>query len=380
MAIPRRKLLPAAGALALAAGLAVPFNGCSAKAPAGSPARPATPVPVVVAPCAQRDVPIRVAAIGMVRAYNVVTLKPQVAGIIVERLFTDGQPVARGDRLYRIDSRPFVASLEQAEAILARDKALAANARLDAQRKKDLQSRQASSPFEVDEAESIARAAEATVAADEAAVRDARLQVEYCEIRSPIDGYVGATLADAGNVVKANETELVVLRQVSPIYVELAVPQRYLPEVRRLMAGERLQVSARIPGADGDPVAGALAFVDNTVDEKTGTITLRGIFGNEDGRLWPGQYVEAAVTLGTRRGALIVPAQAVQAGQQGTYVYALNPDNTVALVPVTTGDSAGGETVVSGALAPGQPVVIEGHLRLRPGAAVQVTTSDGGER
>ncbi|MCI0581538.1 MAG: efflux RND transporter periplasmic adaptor subunit, partial [Chloroflexi bacterium] len=327
-------------------------------------------------PCAQRDVPIRVAAIGMVRAYNVVTLKPQVAGIIVERLFTDGQPVARGDRLYRIDSRPFVASLEQAEAILARDKALAANARLDAQRKKDLQSRQASSPFEVDEAESIARAAEATVAADEAAVRDARLQVEYCEIRSPIDGYVGATLADAGNVVKANETELVVLRQVSPIYVELAVPQRYLPEVRRLMAGERLPVSARIPGADGDPVAGALAFVDNTVDEKTGTITLRGIFGNEDGRLWPGQYVEAAVTLGTRREALIVPARAVQAGQQGTYVYALNPDNTVALVPVTTGDSAGGQTVVSGDLAPGQPVVIEGHLRLRPGATVQVTKSD----
>ncbi len=371
-------LLPAgAAALALAAGLAIPFNGCSAKA---LPARPAAAVPVVVAPCVQRDVPIRVEAIGMVRAYNVVTLKPQVAGIIVEKHFTDGQPVASGDRLYRIDSRPFVALLDQAEAILARDKALAANARLDAQRKKDLQSRQASSPFEVDEAESIARAAEATVAADEAAVRDARLQVEYCEIRSPIDGYVGATLADAGNVVKANETELVVLRQVSPIYVELAVPQRYLPEVRRLMAGERLPVSAKIPGTDGDPLSGALAFVDNSVDERTGTITLRGIFGNEDGRLWPGQYVEAAVTLGTRREALIVPAQAVQAGQQGTYVYVVNPDNTVALVPVTAGDSAGGETVVSGALAPGQPVVIEGHLRLRPGASVQVTESGEGKK
>jgi len=213
------------------------------------------------------------------------------------------------------------------------------------------------------------------VAAGEAAVRDARLQVEYCEIRSPIDGYVGATLADAGNVVKANETELVVLRQVSPIYVELAVPQRYLPEVQRLMVGERLLVSAHIPGIDGDTLSGSLAFVDNTVDEKTGTITLRGVFGNEDGRLWPGQYVEAAVTLGMRRGALLVPAQAVQTGQQGTYVYALNPDQTVALVPVTAGDSAGGETVVSGAIAPGQPVVIEGQLRLRPGAAVHVAES-----
>lgn len=323
-------------------------------------------------PAAQRDVPVTVEAIGMVRAFSVVTVRPQVAGIIVEKLFNDGQRVARGDLLYRLDRRPFVAAMEQAEANLARDRALAANARLDAERKKDLQSRQASSPFEVDSAESLARAAEAAVAAGEAALRDARLQVEHCEILSPIDGYVGATLADAGNVVKANETELVVLRQVSPIYVELAVPQRYLPDVRRLAAGEPLPVEAVIPGAQDAAARGELAFVDNTVDERTGTIMLRGVFANEDARLWPGQFVEASVTLGLRRGAIVVPAQAVQSGQQGTFVYAVNPDGTAALVSVAVAGSDGGETVVTGDLEPGRLVVTEGHLRLRPGAAVIV--------
>lgn len=375
---PRHKAALVALTAALAAFLTVAIGGCSdheSEARGASPQQ-AEAVPVRVGRAIRADVPLTIEAIATAKAFSVVTIKPRVSGVAISKHFTPGQLVAAGDLLYKLDPRPYALALAKAEAGLSKSRALAKRARTIAHRKSELAAQNAASHWERDEAEAEAMALEAQAEADQAAADEARLDLEHCTITSPIDGFVGPTLTDAGSAVNANETELVVVRQVQPIYVELAVPQRRLDEIRAAMSRGDVPVSVTIPGngeeAAGEPERGSLLFVNNTVTEETGTITLRGLFKNENARLWPGRYVNGSISLGVERDAVLVPAAAVQTGQEGAYVYLLTADQTVELRPVRIGPERDGQVVIVDGLSPDAMVVTDGHLRLKPGAPVKV--------
>ncbi len=384
------------------AGLAACVGGCDRGAEAKA-APPKPPIPVVVGKTQKRDVPIRVEAVGAAKALVNVMLKPQVSGVIVGKKFFVG-PVEKGQVMYLIDARPFEAKLHEAEAKLGEDQAklqqneaLAANARAEADRKKDLLKQGAANQFEYDRSETaavaleaFARANRASIIADQAAIDDAKLDIEHCTIMSPIDGFTGPTLTDFGNVVKENETELIQLRQIVPSYIEVIVAQKYLDRVRAAMAkkdeenkgkadDEKCYVSMEITvpdSPDQKPIIADLRFVNSTVNEDTGTVTLRGIYKNEDKRLWPGQYLNIAIILGTRTGAVLVPTTALQTSQIGTYVYVVGADNKVAMRTVKAAEAVGDQTVIESGLEPDLTVVTEGQLRLTPGAVVEVRNGD----
>jgi multidrug efflux system membrane fusion protein len=334
-------------------------------------------VPVAVAAAVQRDAPVELRAIGNVRAYSTVSVKAQVEGQLARAYFTEGQEVKRDAPLFLIDPRPFEAAVRQAEANLARDQAQAAQARVDAERFARLVRESVASRQEYDQARTRARALEASVAADEAAVESARLQLQYCSIRSPIDGRVGQLLVHEGNVVKANETTLAVINQLRPVYVEFSVPQQDLPRIRTHMAEGPLPVQALPLDGARPPVPGELSFVNNTVDTSTGTVLLKAVLPNSDETLWPGQFVNVAVRLTTEKSAVMVPARAVQTGQQGKYVFVVRPDGTAELRPVVVGHTVDQDVVIQNGLAPGEQVVTEGQLRLGPGVRVEVKDAKG---
>lgn len=367
--VPSRRPFSAAVGLALLWVLA----GCSGS-PGGAPQRggASAPVPVTVGQAAEKDVPVRLRAIGTVEAAQTVTLKPQVNGELAQVHFREGQTVARGDLLFTIDPRPFEAALRQAQANLARSVAEANNAEIEAVRLRKLLGQSAVSKEEADQAETRLAMLRATVRADEAAVETARLQLDYCSIRAPIGGRIGRAEVDAGNTVRARNTTLAVLHQTRPIDVLFSVPERRLPEIRRRAAEHPLAAVALVAGHGGPAPAGTVTFVDNAVDKTTGTIALKASFANEDELLWPGQFVDVEVTLGTLSRVVVVPATAVQSGQQGEYVFAVGADAAVERRPVRTGYSAGGETVVLEGVRPADTVVTDGHLRLAPGSKVDV--------
>jgi multidrug efflux system membrane fusion protein len=329
-------------------------------------------VPVIVAPVVQQDAPVNLRAIGRVQPYSTVAVKAQVEGQLAHVYFSEGQEVKRGDLLFRIDTRPFEAALRQAEATLAKDRAEAENARVEAGRFASLVSSGVVSKDEHDQASTRAAAFAAAVRADEAAVERARIQLEYCSIHSPLDGRIGRLLVHRGNVVEANETTLAVINQIRPIHVEFAVPQRDLPAIRENMGRGSLPVEAAVPSAEARTVAGELSFVDNAVDVSTGTVLLKALFANPDETLWPGQFVNVTLRLSTRRDVLLVPARAVEAGQQGRYVYVVGPDGTAEARPVVLGETVGENVVVEQGLERGERVVTDGALRLAPGVPVEV--------
>jgi multidrug efflux system membrane fusion protein len=237
----------------------------------------------------------------------------------------------------------------------------------------------------VENAEATARAsaaavenAEAAVRADRAAVENAKVQLSYCTLSSPIDGRTGNLMIQQGNVVKANDIPLVVINQVTPIYVSFSVPEQYLPEIRKYRDAGTLKVEARLPGGEDRPETGSISFIDNAVDTATGMIRLKGTFTNTSRRLWPGQFVNVVLTLTTLAGAVVVPTQAVQTGQQGQYLFVIKPDLTVEARPVTAGRTLAGETVIDKGLQPGEQVVTDGQLRLSPGSKVEVKTPGAG--
>ena len=339
------------------------------RAAAGGPA----PAPVTVATVAMASVPVRISTIGNAQAYSTVSIKSRVDGQIFAVGFQEGQLVHKGDLLFQIDPRPFEAQLNQAQANLARDKAQLVRATLDLQRYTELSQRNFASHQTYETARAAAESAEATVAADQAAVDQAKLNLEYTQIRSPINGLTGNLLINVGNIVKAEDTPaLLVINQVEPIYVSFAVPEQNLPEVKRRMAAGPLPVETTIPGDRGPPEAGQVTFINNAVDTSTGTIQLKATFPNVDGRLTPGQFVEVAMTLTTLSEALVVPSQAIQTGQNGNYVFVVKPDSTVEQRPVELGVTVDTRAVVQKGLAPGEQVVTEGVLRLYPGAKVDV--------
>jgi len=337
-----------------------------------------SPVPVSVATVMQKNVPVDVRAIGNVEAYSTVSIKTQVNGELRRTYFTEGGEVKKGDLLFTIDSRPYDAALKEAEANLARDMATAEKASHDARRYAKLYKEEVVSREQYEQFRSNAESLDAVVQADRAAIENAKVNLGYCTIRSPLSGFTGSLLVHEGNVIKENETILVVINQVSPIYVNFSVPEQYLKDIEKNRRKNPLKVIAVPPGGEHSS-EGILTFVDNAVETTTGTIRLKGTFENQEKHLWPGQFVNVALTLYTQLNALTVPSQAVQVGQQGEYVFVVTPTRTVESRPVIVSRRINGETVVDKGLKAGETVVTDGQLRLIPGSPVSVKQIPGGK-
>jgi multidrug efflux system membrane fusion protein len=347
---------------------------CSRKGGEEPRARAPSAVPVTVATVQVKTVPLQVSAIGTVQALATVSVKPQVSGQLARVFFTEGQDVNVGDRLVEIDPRPFQAVLGQAEATLAKDQALLESAQKDEARYRELLERDLIARQQYDQAHANAGALAATAKADRAVVENARLQVGYTLIRAPIRGRTGAALVREGNIVTANQTELVVINQLTPISVAFAVPENQLADIRGYRERGTLKVEAALRGG-AEGVTGELTFIDNRVDPTTGTVQLKATFANTDTRLWPGQFVNVALTLATQPNAIVVPREAVQSGQQGRYVFVVKPDRTAEPRPVTVERDAGNEIVIAQGVTPGEQVVVEGQARLVSGTRVEIKTA-----
>jgi membrane fusion protein, multidrug efflux system len=366
------------------------------KAPAPQAAMQMPPTPASVAKATQEAVPFELRAVGNVEAMSTVQVKPQVEGQLMRAAFSEGQMVRKDQLLFEIDTSRYRealrqaeaavnqhrADIRQAEASLARDQAQARNADAEAARYAKLVTAGDISASQHDRVKTNAEAlrestraaqaqierSKAALEAAQAAVEQAKLQLQWTQIKSPITGRAGSLLAHPGNIVRANETPLVVIHQVAPIYVTFSIPEPHLPAVRRAQGAGRVPVRV---SSDGGPAAtGVLAVIDNNVDAATGTIKLKGTFDNRDGKLWPGQFVNVVLTLDTSRDAVVVPSEAVQSGQQGTFVYVVKQDATVEMRPVTAGRMHERRTVIEQGVKPGETVVTDGHLMLFPGAKI----------
>lgn len=330
-------------------------------------------VPVTVAAADQRTVPIRLQAIGNVEAYQTVSIKARVDGQIMEVKFREGQAVSRGELLFRIDPRPYEATLRQAEANALRDSAARDQARSQAKRYQELLDKNFISKEAYAQIRTNAETAEATAKASRAALENARLNLEYCTISSPLDGYVGKVLLQAGNLVKANDAApLAIINQVKPIYVNFAVPEQSLPEVRKYMAAGPLTVEVVPPDASVARIDGRLIFVDNAVDPSTGTIRLRAEFANAEAALWPGQFVNVSVRLYEQVDAITIPSAAVQTGPEGQYVYIIGENLTAEVRRIKVQRTDGEVAIVERGLAKNERVVTRGQLRLGPKVKVQI--------
>lgn len=399
---------------------------CSVETEGKQKQRPAAPV--AVGSVIQKDVPVQIITIGNVEPYASVAVKSMVSGRVTKAAFREGQDVQKGDLLFVVDSRPFEAAVKQAEAILekdlsavrqaqanrlsnaselkhaeailTKDQVEAKTARVQAERYGELVSKGNVSRNDYDQVKTKADALDAVVQADEAGVdaaraalkasdaaleyaeaavrasraslENAKLQLEYCYIHSPLDGRTGNVHVKEGNIIKANDAALVDIHQIHPIYVSFSIPEQDLDEIKRQMVKGELKVEARIPGDAGPPEAGRLTFVDNAVDRTTGTIRMKGTFPNEGNRLWPGLFVDVVLILDTEKDATVVPSEAVQMGQEGPYAFVVTPELTAEYRKLVVGRSLNGETVVTKGLAPGERVVTDGSLRLVPGARVEI--------
>ena len=340
----------------------------------GSPA-----VPVTTASVVQKAMPIEITVIGSAEPYSTVAIRSQITGQLTAVNFKEGDIVQKGQVLFELDRRPLEAALEQSQANLQRDMAQAANAEVQATRFQQLVDRGISPREQADTAKTSVVALNATVEADRAALENAKIQLQYATIAAPLTGRTGALMVHQGNLVRANDlTPLVTINEVAPISVAFSIPEARLTELRRYMARGSLIVAATPQGSDVSS-NGRITFIDNSVDQNTGTIRVKGTFPNQDGRLWPGQFVNVVVTLTTDRAAIVVPSVAVQAGQQGSYVFAVKQDQTVEMRPVTVSRIRGTESVIESGVTPGETVVTDGHLRLVPGGRISVKQPvDGG--
>ncbi|GFK95491.1 Multidrug resistance protein MdtA [Fundidesulfovibrio magnetotacticus] len=330
-------------------------------------------VPVTVAEATLGSLPVSLTAVGNVEPYQSAAVRTQVGGLIVEQRVRDGQEVAAGDVLFVLDQRPFQAALKEAQGKLERDQALLKKAEDDFNRYSGLKQKDVVSQQQFDQASTDAKSLRASIKLSEAQIEQARLQMDYSVIKAPFAGRVGTVLVNVGNVIKANDDRnLLVLNQVQPIYVSFALPEQHLPAVTAHMGKAPLEVLAAVAGEESRPEKGVLASVDNSVDRATGTIKLKGLFANKDKRLWPGQFAKVTLNLESREGVLTAPSAAVQQGLQGPFVYVVGQDNTAALRPVETGQIVGERMVILKGLAAGDKVVTDGHVRLTPGAAVEI--------
>ena len=328
-------------------------------------------VPVTVGKATARSVPVQVEVIGNVEPYSNVSVRAQMAGQIERACFSQGQDVKKGQLLFTLDRRPFQAALNQLEANLARDQAQLANARAQAERNEKLFQAGIISKDQYDTFRTTAQAQEATVRADQAGIENAKISLSYCSVYSPIDGRTGSYQVYPGNIAKENDTVLVVINQLQPIYVMFSVPEQYLSDIKSYQARGQVRVEARIPNDAHPPALGELTFIDNMVDTTTGTLKMRATFPNPDKRLWPGQFVNVAMRLAVEPHATVVPSQSVQTGPTGKYLFVVNADSKAELRPVSAGETVEGETVIEKGVVPGETVVTDGQLLLAPGSKVE---------
>lgn len=391
--------------------LALGLSACHPQqvAGSGSPGTGPQEAPVRVATVTRQTVPTQLAAIGNVEAYATVSVNAQVSGELTEVHFAEGDFVTKGQVLFSIDTRPYDVALRQAEANLARsqaqkeqatasrarDLAQAENARAELERNKPLLEQRMVSQEEYDQAKANAHALEAAVAADEAAIKaaseatqgaladidQAKLYLDYCTIRAPLDGRTGSLLIHKGNLVRANDNNpLVVITQVQPIYVTFTLPEKHLAAIREFMAKGSLEVAAAISEDEESSATGVLSFVDNMVNETTGTIRLKATFENADQHLWPGQFVTVTVRMALSEDVVVAPAEAIQMGQGGYYAYVVNSDMTVEARPVVPGDTWNNLTVIREGLHADEAVVVDGLLRATPGAKVRILPDDSEQK
>jgi multidrug efflux system membrane fusion protein len=363
------RILIAALIISGVAGLWVGFGRDSA-----APATPATApaVPITEGRAETRDVPIWLSGIGSVQALNAVTVKVRVDGELDHVAFTEGQDVRKGDLLAQIDPRSFRAQLKQAQANKARDEAQLANARLDLERSMRLEAKGVATKQTLDTQRSQVAALEATLEADQAAIEMAQLQVEFSTITAPLDGRTGLRLVDPGTVVHASDANgLVTITQMQPIAVLFTASQDELSDVLAAMGRGDPVVVAYTRDGDRRLASGRLVFVDSQVDQGTGHIKLKALFDNSDRALWPGEFVDARVQVATAMAATVVPAKAIERGQNGTYVYRIKPDDSVEISPVIVRHVAEGIAIIADGLARGDRIVVDGQYRLQPGARVE---------
>jgi multidrug efflux system membrane fusion protein len=366
----RKKLFSGIFALALvAAGVVFIFQanrGSRAEVQKSAPVIPVTAVPVIL-----KTVPVRLLAIGNVEPFTTVAIKARADGQLVSVKFKEGDEVRLGAVLFEIDARPFAASLKQAQANLLKDKALFDRAVEQEKRYKDLLGKNFISPDAYEQVRTNMATAAAVVAADDAAIENAKLSLDYCTIRAPVTGYAGRIQIQQGNLIRANDTNpLVTINQVVPIYASFSVPEQNIADIRKYQAAGELKVQAAFTNAAHAPVAGRLSFIDNSADMTTGTIKLKAEFPNTDKALWPGQFVDVVLTLHEQQDAVVTPSASVQSGPNGPYVYVVKPDQTVELRLIKIARAEGDETVVGSGLAAGEQVVTVGQLRLTPGTKV----------
>jgi len=334
---------------------------------------------VTVTPAVARDVPVYLDEIGRNGAFESVTVTPQVSGRITERHFEDGAELKKEQLLFTIDPRPFQAVLDSAQAQLAQSKAALDLANSQLKMYASIAGTKAVSQLDFETKKNSVEVDEAQLQAGQAAVETAKLNLEYCYIHSPIDGRAGMRLVDVGNVVQANSTALLSVQHLDPIYADFTITERDLPQVRQEMARGTLKTMVRVPSDPPNSArAGSLTFLDNIVQNATGTVNLRATVRNPDHHFWPGQFVDVTLILSTVKGAVLVPNEATELSQQGTFVYVVKPDGTADLRPVTLGQRQGDEVVVASGVAAGESVVVTGQMTVHPGGKVRIDTGAPG--
>ncbi|HEV8719174.1 MAG TPA: efflux RND transporter periplasmic adaptor subunit [Candidatus Binatia bacterium] len=354
------------GVVVFAVGLSA---GCSKKS---QPTFERPPAPVTTAAATAQDVPLYIDAIGKTVAREVVSIQPQVSGRIVKIHFTDGADVKIGDLLFTIDPRPYQAQLNQAEANLAQAEAALNLAKVNFIRVETVSDPRAVSRQDYDQKKNAVEAGEAQLKLNRAAVENARLNLEYCTIRSPINGRAGQRSVDAGNVVSANSGSLLVIQRLDPIYADFTVTENELSAVQRNMSNRALKVEVRLPDDSTEPREGKLTFLDNSVQEGSGTVKLRATLSNGDRRFWPGRFARIRLVLETRKDAVLVPAEAPQLSAKGSFVYVIKGDSSAELRPVKVGQRQGDLVVIEEGVRAGERVVVNGQLGVTPGGKVQI--------
>lgn len=347
-------------------------SGCG-KGRAPEMKRPARPV--TAAKAVSADVPLYLSEIGNCTAFETVLIQPQVGGPITGIHFQDGAELKKGDLLFAIDTRPYQATLDKASATLEQDRVRAANDQAQLRRSQELRRTKVISEQELENVSATAAASQAAVQADEAAVQTARINLEYCTIRSPIDGRASKRMVDVGNVVSPNTSQLLLIQRQDPIYAEFTITEDQLPQVRSFLNAGTLKVEASFSEDPSKSRTGVLDFIDSGVQQGTGTVRLRGVMENKDRLFWPGQFVNVRVLLDTIKGAVLVPSEALQIGQNGSYVFVVKPDSTAELRPVKAGQRQGDMVAISSGLTAGETVVVTGQIALAPGSPVVIKNS-----
>jgi membrane fusion protein, multidrug efflux system len=330
------------------------------------------PAPVTVALAEQKDVPIYIDAIGNTVARELVKVQPQISGRVTQIHFKDGADVKKGTLLFTIDQRPFEAQLNEAQANLAQSKAVLGLAKIQFERVEGLIDSKAISKEDFDTKKNAVDVAEANVMQRQAEVETAQINLAYCSIHSPIDGRAGKRLVDIGNIVKENETELLTIQRLDPIYADFTVTENDLSEVQRNAQRGTLKTQVMLPDDVEHPRDGDLTFMDNTVTSGTGTVTLRATIPNSDHLFWPGRFVKVRLILSTKRNAVLIAAAAPQQSAKGPFVYVVKPDETAELRPVTIGQQQGDLIVITQGIKAGEKVVVNGQLGVTPGGKVRI--------